>query len=562
MTPTEGSPEPTDFGSKFRRYPLAELLILLVILVYLPSMHGAFLWDDQILITENTAVVAPGGLHKIWTGNGTLDYLPTTLSLFWAEFRTWGSDTRGYHAVTVSLHALSAVFLALILKRLRVPGAWLGALIFAIHPVAVESVAWIAETKNTLSGVFYFAALLAYLKFEEDARLRTYLLALGAFGIALLSKGSVVTLPFVLLLCAWWLRGRISRTDLLRCAPFFALAVVIGLITIRFQNAALSKYGDETPVLPLAEKLTQAGQIVWFYLSKAILPIDLMTIYPRFTPMGVFPDVALVAVLVALWLYRDTSWGRALCFAVAYYILSLSLVLGFFHMGYSVYSWVADRFQYLALPALAALAGAGISLLARRVKPAAIAAGVALAAALLVATVFQQAAYLSLEALWRNQLRFTPNSSIALTNLGINLIQQGRIPEALECLENASLIEPGFAEAHADRGGALLALGRVDESIIQFREALRLNPKTIVAADNLGTALAKQGRIQEATAQFREALKIDPRDATAHDNLGTMLAAAGKMDEAIQEFRAALAIQPFMAPAKKHLERALSETAH
>ncbi len=254
------------------RFVLPGLLILLTVAVYLPSLGGTFLWDDTIMISLNPAMNSPGGLSKIWTGTGGPDYYPLTLTLLWTEWQGWAENPAGYHAVSVALHAVGVMLLWLLLKRLGVSGAWWGAAIFAIHPVNVETVAWIAETKNTLSLVFYLLALLAYLHFDDRPRAQPYITALALFLLALLSKTSVVMLPCVLLLFAWWLRGRVTRQDLLRSVPFFVLSGTLGAITLLVQKKQVAATAFAGPLSGVWDRILGAGQIFWFYLGKAVFP--------------------------------------------------------------------------------------------------------------------------------------------------------------------------------------------------------------------------------------------------------------------------------------------------
>lgn len=389
---------------RFRRLAAGEILAMLAAALYLPSLWGRLLWDDLFLIFNY-----PGrwsALGDIWAGRDSPDYFPLAQTLFWGEARLWNMDVRGYHAVSIALHVTAVVLVWQVLKRLSVPGAWLGALILAVHPVCVESVAWIAEEKNTLSLALYAAALLAYLRFEERPAKRRYAVALGLFVLALLAKTAVVVLPFVLLLCAWWQRGSIQRRDLWRSLPFFAASLVFGLVTVHFQTTTLY-LGTSVVNLGLWDRIQQAGEYFWFYLYKAVFPYPLMTLYPSFLPLGIVPDLLAVGAAVALWMNRRTRWGRALCFALAYYALALAPALGFFKMAFWVYAPVADRFQYFALIGITALAGGAIASAPWRLSFR-MAAGGALCAILAGAAVYQEGGYKSEVALWTRQARPHP----------------------------------------------------------------------------------------------------------------------------------------------------------
>src|ERR1017187_4158122 len=205
------------------------LIVLIMLAAYLPALRGGFVWDDYVLITENRMVTASDGLQRLWFTTEAPDYYPLTSSLWWLEWRWWGNRAAGYHVVNVLLHAVNAVLVWLVLRRLKIPGAWLAGLVFALHPVNVATAAWISEQKNTLSMLFFLMAILLYLKSDEEGGWRWYGMSLAAFLLALLSKAAVAMLPVVLLGCIWWRRGKIRWAEVARCLPFFALSLVLGL---------------------------------------------------------------------------------------------------------------------------------------------------------------------------------------------------------------------------------------------------------------------------------------------------------------------------------------------
>ena len=252
-------------------------LVALTLLAYVPAMRSGFVWDDDAFLTDNPLIRDPDGLRRIWASTEPPDYFPLTSTMLWVEWRLWGGHPAGYHVVNVVLHALGCLLAWRVLLRLGVAGAWLAALAFALHPVNVESVAWITERKNTLPLVLYLLSALLFLRGDEQpapgggpARAAS----LAAFLLALLAKTSVAILPPVLLLCAWWRRRRVSALDLRRTAPHFALAAVLGLVTAWYQG-----HRAIGPVVVrddgFASRLAIAGRAVWFYLGKALAPVDL-----------------------------------------------------------------------------------------------------------------------------------------------------------------------------------------------------------------------------------------------------------------------------------------------
>ena len=368
------------------------------------------------------------------------------------EWRLWDARPVGYHVVNVLLHAVNAVLAWMILRELKVPGAWVAAMIFAIHPVNVATVAWISEQKNTLSMLFYLCAILLYLRFDKDGRWKWYGLSLGAFLLALLSKAAVVMLPVVLLGCVWWMRGRVRPLDLGRCAPFAVLSLISAVVAIWFQyNRALQGYAT---LSGMGIRLALTGGTPWFYLWKALLPINLMVIYPQWKIDGsrwisYLPGVILVGCVTMFWWKRNT-WGRPFFFGMGYFVVMLLPVLGFFDLCFYFYSWVADHWQYYSIiGVIAFVVAGGEKLLGRmsvspRLSKAAVAA--VLLALLGIATWQRERVYASDVALWRDNLARNP-CVWTHNNLANSLIQVGKVREATWHYEQALQIDPDCAEA-------------------------------------------------------------------------------------------------------------------
>ena len=528
----------------------AAILAAITVLVYCPAMRGGFIWDDGDMVTNNPRIQSAGGLHDIWLGEKLTDYHPLTYSVFWLEWRCWGNHPAGYHVVNILLHAANVVLLWLVLRKLRIPGSWLAALLFGVHPVCAASVAWIAELKNTLSMLFYLAALFCWLRSEEPALVgaatrpgeewnpRFYALALLCFLLALLAKVSVVVLPVVLLLLAWWRRGRVSRRDWARLAPFFLLAVALGLFGMTFQN----QYTAQNDSLPM--RLLGGSWAVWFYLWKIFWPVHLTIIYPRWNPNAAspaawIPGIGFAAMLLVFWRNR-AGWGKALWFATAYFVIALAPVLGLFKLVYLYFSQAADHLQYLAMPGIVALAVAGGWRVFGGRRTAGRAAGAALAAVMSVLTWQNQSRFADMSSMWRDNLARNPASFQALLFVGAEEEGRGHYDQAGELFRRALAVRPESPEANLNLGIVLDDLGRAEEAMAQAEKALRFRPGDPYAHLLLARLFEKQGLLDAAAGHLREAIRAAPDNVQAHQNLGNLLVKQGRLDEAIREFGAAL----------------------
>ena len=556
-----GTPTPLD---RRRDLLLAGLLLAAAFIAYLPALHGGLILDDDLHITR-PELQSLGGLWRIWFDVGaTQQYYPVLHTAFWVEHLLWGDAVEGYHRVNVLWHACAACLVVPIMRRLRLRGAWLAAFVFALHPVCVESVAWIAEQKNTLSTFLALGAVLAYLRFDDERHKPHFWLALGLFALALLSKTAVVTLPFAMLVVVWWRRSRLEwRRDVQPMLLWSVLGGAVGLITLTVENRLLADIHADFTLTPV-QRVLVAGRAFWFYLVKLAWPANLTFFYPRWAVdpaegwQYLYPLAAalLGAMLLVLARRRLGPLAAFLCFAAM-----LAPVLGFLKVEWFVFSYVADHLQYLAslcliIPLAAALAeGADRApTFWRRLAPA---AACALLAALGALTWSQCGRYRDPVTFYRFAVEFNPGSAVAHNHLGAALaVLPGRMPEAVEQFEIGLRLNPTFAEIHENLGTALMAdPARHEEAVEHFETARRLRPDRITAHVKLAFALSGvPGRLPEAIAEYQAAVQIDPKDPSLHDALGlALMQDPRRFAEAQAEFERALRINPDLADAHYHL---------
>ena len=539
-----------------------------VALTYAHAASAGFIWDDNFHVTAQ-AMRGLDGLWRTWAVPGaTQQYYPVLHSAFWAEHRIWGDAPLGYHVLNIILHALACFLLYRVLSCLSVPGARLAALVFALHPVCVETVAWVSEQKNTLSGVFFLSAALAYLRFDASRRGWTYAGATALFVLALLSKSVTATLPAALLVLAWWRRGRLSLCqDIVPLLPWFALAAADGLFTAWVERVYVGAHGASFG-LGAGERVLLAGRIVCFYLAKAVLPVRLAFNYPRWSvdvhsPVQyLFPSAVAAALLACA---AQARRSRAPLAAALLYVGILSPALGFVNVYPFVYSFVADHFQYLGVAVLAsafgALAAAAASAAAPKWRWAGASACAVLLASLSLASSRQSRMYASDEALWRETIERNPSGWMAHDNLGDDLLRDGDAPSATAEYRKAIDLAPANLESWNDLGLALMQSGNLGEAASSFEKVLVARPADSEALNNLANIYSRQGRNKEALAAYRRAVAADPADEGPRHNLGNALMTAGRPAEAAAEYEAALRIDPRDGEAHYNLGLALARTS-
>jgi protein O-mannosyl-transferase len=553
----------TAFGG--RSLLLGALLVLCVLVAYFPAIRAGFVWDDNLLVTANPQMQSAQGLKEIWLGKNSCDYTPLTSTAFWLEKEAWQNTPTGYHVVNLLIHAMAVILLWRILMELRIPGAWLAAFLFAIHPVMVASVAWVAELKNTLSATLFFGSILMFLVFRRQKRAWMYALALMFFCLAGLSKGAVVTLPIVLCGALLWTNRKITRGDLLQIAPFGAAAMAIACLTVRYQSHA-SNYGLYSPHFPA--RVVHAFALIWLYLRQLVFPVGLSPILPQWhssvhSAVAYLPAFSVAAVLGILF-WKCKTWGRPLLLVFGYYVCLLLPVLGLVWMALQQEVSCADWWQYLAAPGILSGIAAAFTLAMRggskKTQLILSVTGCVVLSLLLVQTWRRTAIYQSMETFCRAVLAENPHAWTLQTNLGVELQRRGQFEQAIAHHRQALRDNPRFMEAHNNLGNALSAAGRWDQAETEFLQALRLSPSNPVILGNLSDNYFRQEKIGKALAADAAAIRKDRYNPRRYVEFGVKLAANRQFNQAVVCFKNALMLDPRDIVTRVHLARALTAT--
>ena len=537
---------------------------LLVGVSYGPAMlWGGFVWDDRVITEAPPIREGASGLWQIWFSPGALrmwegHYWPLVYSTFWLEHKLWGFDPTGYHIVNVVLHFANVLLLWHLLARLPVPGAWIIAAVFAVHPLHVESVAWVIERKDLLSTLFYLAAFSAYIRMARDKV--GYVLALGLFVLGMLCKSIVVTLPVALLIYHWWQQGRVPGAEVQRLMPFFAVGLFIAIMDASFyQDNEVISFGYS-----FFERVLIAARVLWFYAGKLLWPTDLAVIYPHWEVMVADPfawgRVVAACVLAGLLYGFRNRIGRGPLAGALFFAVTLSPVLGFIDFGYMQFSFVADRYQYLAgVGVLTVLIGAvvhGVARLPGALQKGCLAVTVVALGAMGILTWQQSGIYRDKVALWRHVMAYNAVAPIAPYNLGTALGELGRLDEAEENLRRALELDPRHASALQNLASVLVRKQHHEQAVDAYRRLIEIDPRSAAAHSGMGIALYYLGRTDEALQSVDRALAIDPNfeealinrkgmpQVKAHADAGVVLMAQGKLDEAEKHLRYVLQSDP------------------
>lgn len=594
--------DPFEFWNIIRRdWRWVLLLLVGVAIAYIPAYTSTTVWDDQSW-TQNPLLRDLEGLRMIWTWKGTEaipneeHFWPLTYTSFWVEYQLWGLRPMGYHCTNVALLAINGVLVGVAARMLRLRGAWVIALLWALHPTKVESTAWVIERKDLLSGALFWGAFVAYFRHHATRAPGVFWGGVALFALSLLAKTSTVTLPAALALAVLWREGRLTGRDAMRILPFALVGGVMVAAELSYnatRNQMVSPYG-------LLERIGIAGSAVWFYAGKVLWPWPLIPVYPKWETTGA-PGVAMAAGAWAgllgatgLALHRRGAWGWGPFAALGWFVAVLSPTLGVIAFSYQDHSFVADRFLFNASAApLAAAVHAASMWVGRRGATDAkggahtsfslynnisiyLSAGCML---LYAGLSFQHARnYKNMESLFKHTIAHNRESWGAWVNLGFAKMTGGELADSISYFQEALRLRPETFHAQHNWGLVLLGLGRFEEAEERFKEALKLQPNFELTRHAYGFLLELEGRTEEARAmysdgihgtraqsgvvssmaqilgqgknvwlaieQYRRALELDPENMPAHLGIANLLVRVGRWDEAVQHYRIAVTVFP------------------
>jgi tetratricopeptide (TPR) repeat protein len=550
MAQSESSQFRLDFSARDLFAGLA--LVALAVGVLIPAFRGGFLWGDDGTLTQSWAIQGPDGWWRLWFAPGTADYFPLTATTFWLQWRLWQMEPMGYHVTNVLLHGAVVLLTWLTLRRLRVPGAWIAAAIFAVHPVCVDSVAWLTERGNLLSQIFLLLSIICFAGFEEEGTLWRYAAAFVCFTLALLAKPTVLMLPFILLLLAWWRsRDREPKRSMSELVvwmiPFFAVALVLGLVAIYFQNTRAIA-GAVIPNGNVLQRAISAGFAAGFYLYSALWPFDLSPVYPEWhrafatleklptahmsppSPDAIpywkqaIPGVLIVGLLFYCWMRRGEVWARAVLTGLGCYLIALLPVLGLVTMALMRVTLLADHFQYISIVAVIALLVAGGY--QRAFRPAWLVVASAVFGLIAYWNWGQTKACHLQEIVWIAAplvLAFIPAGNERIWKWGWS----GVLGLVLVCFVP---ITWGMA-------------GNYRDEETYWTAVLAKNPNCWQACNHLGSVFYMRGDFHGAFSLFLKAAQLNPENPESHNNLGLAYSRFSMNEPAIKEYQSALAIK-------------------
>lgn len=507
---------PKDHPS-YSPFTLALGLIILVAAAYFSSLFCGFIWDDDVGIIDNENLRSLGGLWRIWTDPDRTPqghYWPLVDVSFWLEYRVWGLNPIGYHLTNILLQMVNTLLVWRLLLRLEVSGAWFAAAMFGVHPIQVESVAWIIERKNLLSGLFLFLSIHSFLTFRRTGSGWAWGGAFAAFVLGMLSKSSVYSLPFLLAVLIYWKSSSFKPREYLTPILFLALGSVIAWwdVSLVHQREVID-HG-----LTFLDRMTIAGKAFWFYLAKTAFPADLVAVYPRWDPEGftrwslLWPASVLFIGMLFGWIAHRGERGPFVAFLA--YVFCLGPTLGLVDFGFMVLSFVADRFSYLAvIPVFVLVCSGGVRLIRRtESQDAWQAVALMVLVVLTLVSARQCLVYRDQETLVKHNLSRHPEAWVVRYNYAVDLADMGRLDEAVGQYRLVLESNPSFADAMNNLGAVYVRMGEFEKGRIEFQRILEIDPKNSRAHRNLGAVHSRKGEWQEALEHFRSALETEPED--------------------------------------------------
>lgn len=550
------------------------LLVVVCLLIYVPSLGNGFIWDDDTNLYKNPWVQKTDGLKDIWFSSKIYQYYPVNFTFFWLEHKLWGLDPTGYHAVNLIFHILNVLLVFWVVRKLYSRLAFPVALLFAVHPIQVETVAWITERKNLLSLFFFLSAILAYLRFDSTKRIRDYLLTAAMFVLAMLSKPVAVCFIFFPALYKWWKDGAVSRREIRLSVVFAAIGLFIALLTLylKYHNVGAQGRGFD---LTFLERLALSGRILLFYPHKIIFPFDFIFFYPRWEVnvnvwwQWLFP-LAVILISAALFIYRKKIGRGALALAI-FYLISIFPVLGFLNVYGMNFSYVADHFSYLSTPILLLLLCASLTSLSDRLKARigflSSNAYKILSRGIFIIIIIYMCAksieltknYKNSRSLWLNLIRVNPRAWVAYSNLAAIYANTGRTEEALDSYKKAVAFNPNFESAiglYNALGNLTLKMGKNKEARDSYNKAIEINPDSkfnALSYYNLANAYYSIGSKAEAIKAYEKAIQVSPKYLDAINNLASAYADMGRTEKAIEIWNKAVQINPGFAIAHFNL---------
>jgi tetratricopeptide (TPR) repeat protein len=585
-------------------------LVLVGLIVYLPAIRGGWLWDDGRYILHNDLIHSPDGYWQSWTTLNALgesyadSYHPLSTLAEWLEWRLWGDQTPGYHLVSIALHIASALLVWRLFARLGFVFAWVGAMLFLTHPLMVESVAWITELKNTLSLPLLLMAVLTWLDYDEKKDGDSYRGALLWFGLSLAAKTTGVMLPVIFLAHAWWKRGKVDPGDWKALAPFFAVSLIAGVVTLLPTHLAKGA-AEAHASWSLGASVASVGWTVLFLLGKCLFPVGLLPDYPGFailhpTAIDFVPWVALAGIGVLLGLgWRRAAWTRPVLLGVGFFLLNLVPVVIFVAKNYPDMTWSMDHLVYLPIIGLIGWWIAWLGALRQRISPRARNmewAGIAAVLLIFCAgSFFYAGVFAGQNAFWTYMLEKERGNWRVHYNYATSLeTEQDRPDDAITQYRIALGLNPNSDQLQFDFAHALKKVGKLDEAREHYLQEIRLNPRDVrpyldlaEIAQQAGhvpdaekyieqaraavpddsapiSALAalriKAGNAEEGLKLYEQAVKMDPDEIALRYNYGCALLQTGRLPEAVEQLQAAVALDGNFVPAHQNLGVALTQT--